>query len=126
MEINRNELAGAMLYYQLLVERALHTWVFLSVSLTLLPTAALWNRTIDKIQTSITNYTFITLPYLDLQTRSSAMREKRKWFRLYKEGRFLQVNKFELNRLKRAIFLHINQFVWIVPNIFERVHTIQL
>jgi hypothetical protein len=126
MEINRIHVAGAMVHYQMVVERALHTWAFLSVSLMLLPTAASWNRSIEKIQTSIINYTIFTLPYLDLQTRSSAMREKRKWFRFYKESRLQQVSQFELNRIKRAIFLHINQFVWIVPNTFEMVHTIQL
>jgi len=125
MEINQLHIAGVMLHYQLLVERALHTWAFLSVVLRLLPTAALWNRTIEKIQTSITNYTIITLPFLDLRSRSSAMREKRKWFRLYTEGRLQPLCRFELNQLKRTILLHINQSVWIVPNTFEMVHTIQ-
>jgi hypothetical protein len=118
MEVQQLHVAGAMVHYQMVVERALHTWAFISVALTLLPTAAIWNRSIEKIQTSITNYTIFTLPYLDLQTRSSAMREKRKWFRFYKEGRPQGISRFELNRLKRAIFLHINQVVWIVPNTF--------
>jgi hypothetical protein len=72
---------------EMALERAAYTYAFLSQVLKTYTTKAAWRQTRDGIIAAAEHFELgtIRLPYLDLTTRSTAKREKRKWSTLYQQ-----------------------------------------
>lgn len=69
------------------IERACYTYAFLSLMIRRFKTAADWHQARDTIIMASEQFECgtIRLPFLDLTTRTTAKREKKKWRNIYNE-----------------------------------------
>jgi hypothetical protein len=85
-----------VVHRHIILERILYSWIFLGIMLDILPTAVQWKEHIPIVNQYAATFEVVRLPEFDLQTRTSAKREKQKWYQLY-----LQVYPTKLSRSKK-------------------------
>jgi hypothetical protein len=85
-----------------------YTWAFITILLDLYTTKNDWNQLSQVLELYLyrINTKYIQLPYINLKSRTSAKKEKQKWYKLYIESYRSQYSKQFLYIIKKEVFLH--------------------
>ena len=85
-----------------------YIWGFITILLDLYTTKNDWNqlRQVLELYLYRINTNYMQLPYINLKSRTSAKKEKQKWYKLYVESYRSQYSKQFLYIIKKEVFLH--------------------